>query len=325
MVNSPNARAGAVKEFLRFLAKSPLSSQISMQNLGNPTRSFVTRSNAKKAAVAVGLTTLAVTYAADPYLAPTLIPYLNSKLQDPQKLLLENKLQEAIWHFEQMGEDEKVKELKQQLSQILLHSKGKRLFSGIGGASVKVLLFFGNGISGIFKPYLNSFVNPGAEVAAYKIDQLLNLNLVPLTIPYSYEGVDGSLQVFIQDKSTGGYRFSYQFRRMLLLDYLIGNTDRHMDNWMCTTSGFQAIAIDNAFASGKSEVGAEPRFDSNSGMIFEPTCRRFFLKRLDEATKARLLDLRDEVVSEALLDILDPEAVELILGRLHQLQDYLKI
>ncbi len=310
-VSSPSPGYGAIHGFINYFTKRPLTSLLTSRN--------------KKIAATVVATTGVATYIADPYIAPTVIPFLNKHRQNPEKLIAQNHLQEAIWYYKEAGDEKTANELNKSLLETLSHSKGAPIQTWLGGASLKTVLVFDNGIKGMFKPSeSNKYVNSGAEVAAYALDQLLELNLVPLTIPYNFNGETGSLQYLIRGARTGQYRYSYQYRRMLFLDYLIGNPDRHMDNWMCASTGFRAIAIDNALSFGTEEVRSRTRFNFNYGIISESQGRFFYLPRLDDQIKEKVIKLRDEEIIEALRDTVEPESIELVLGRLHEVQKYLK-
>lgn len=104
-----------------------------------------------------------------------------------------------------------------------------------------------------------------AEKVAYDLDQHLKLDLVPETnfinkpIGPHLEGNTGSLQIFLDTKiykeaaevapftlTTDPEKTSYQ--KFVVFDYLIGNLDRHDENWMIRTEGNHLIevkAIDN--------------------------------------------------------------------------------
>jgi hypothetical protein len=80
------------------------------------------------------------------------------------------------------------------------------------------------------------------EVAAYELDKLLGLGMVPATIERVYDGKRGSLQFWIESRMSEAERlekklqppnsleWNEQIARLRLFDNLIYNTDRHLNN-----------------------------------------------------------------------------------------------
>jgi glycosyltransferase involved in cell wall biosynthesis len=88
------------------------------------------------------------------------------------------------------------------------------------------------------------------ELAAYSTDQMLGFNLVPTTAQGSFDTPDangiGSLQEFVpgsEGRPVAEYPAGDQ-QRMAVLDYVIGNSDRHGSNYLTYRDGRPA-AIDN--------------------------------------------------------------------------------
>jgi len=84
------------------------------------------------------------------------------------------------------------------------------------------------------------------EVAAYELDKLLGLGMVPATVERTYNGKKGSLQFWVTSKMSEAERFKKklqpptkfdwdeQIARIRMFDNLIYNTDRHMNNLLIT-------------------------------------------------------------------------------------------
>ena len=80
------------------------------------------------------------------------------------------------------------------------------------------------------------------EVAAYEIDKLLGLNMVPVTVERSYKGNNGSLQIWVPNCMSEGDRVKKQMHppdelvwrqataKMRVFDELIYNSDRNQGN-----------------------------------------------------------------------------------------------
>ena len=84
------------------------------------------------------------------------------------------------------------------------------------------------------------------EIAAYELDKLLGLGMVPATVERLYDGKRGSLQYFVDSKMSEAERvqkklqppssfdWDEQVARIRLFDNLIYNTDRHLNNLLIT-------------------------------------------------------------------------------------------
>lgn len=89
------------------------------------------------------------------------------------------------------------------------------------------------------------------EVATYRIDRELGFGNVPTTVQRTVSGKDGSFQQWVPNASPGWQHMERgsvkpnitQLKRMKALDHLIGNLDRHGNNWLVT--GKKPVAIDN--------------------------------------------------------------------------------
>lgn len=114
-----------------------------------------------------------------------------------------------------------------------------------------------SGMQGVFKPQSGErdarpAIPRGTywrrEIAAYRLDRLLGLNLVPTTVPREIDGEQGSFQAFVDEdvRPPGEYALIDQ-QWMAVLDFLIANSDRHNANWMTQEDGRPA-ATDNGLS-----------------------------------------------------------------------------
>jgi hypothetical protein len=97
------------------------------------------------------------------------------------------------------------------------------------------------------------------EIAAYEVDKIIGLGLVPATVERSIRGQVGSLQWWVQSKMSEAERitqairptdldtFSKAMHTMRLFDELIYNVDRHMNN-VLVTEDFDLRLIDHSRA-----------------------------------------------------------------------------
>ena len=93
-----------------------------------------------------------------------------------------------------------------------------------------------------------------AEVAAYELDKILGLNMVPPTVVRRIEGDSGSLQYWVEgtelyrdvmDETPRTPAWSRQLSRMKMFDCLIHNDDRNAQNFL-VDEDFTIILIDHS-------------------------------------------------------------------------------
>lgn len=97
------------------------------------------------------------------------------------------------------------------------------------------------------------------EVAAYRIDRMIGLGLVPATVEREYRGKPGSLQWWLESEWSEASRrrnniqppdadaWEREQMKMRLFDNLLFNWDRHMNN-ILITKDFQLRLIDHSRA-----------------------------------------------------------------------------
>jgi hypothetical protein len=110
-----------------------------------------------------------------------------------------------------------------------------------------------------------------AEIAAYELDKMLGLNMVPPTVERIIEGRFGSIQLWVngcrsyndvQEKTPATSDWNHQVARMNLFDALIGNVDRNGANLLVDPDS-EMVLIDHVFAfSNETELRNPPtQFD----------------------------------------------------------------
>ena len=105
----------------------------------------------------------------------------------------------------------------------------------------------------VFKKIDENLDNWRNEVAAYELDKLLGIGMVPPTVDRTVGGRQGDLQLWVtgstMDKYDGGFpvieRWRDQVSVMWLFDDLIANVDRHMNNGMVSPER-RLMLIDNS-------------------------------------------------------------------------------
>ena len=133
------------------------------------------------------------------------------------------------------------------------------------------------------------------EIAAYHVDLIIGLGLVPATVPRRVDGKPGSLQWFVDGTMTeekriaqhlvspDEERWSQQVFTMRLFDQLIANADRNLGN-ILITGDFQIRLIDHSRS-----------FRSNRSLTKPETLLRFSRSLLDGISRLEKKDLQKRV------------------------------
>ena len=151
------------------------------------------------------------------------------------------------------------------------------------------------------------------EIAAYELDKVLKLDMVPPTVARRLEGVEGAAQLWVEDivdSVAGGppdesrrAAWNDQLARMTMFDNLIGNRERNRAN-MLHDARWNLILIDHsrAFGTGTELVHKMDRIDEDCWTRIDGLTRA----QLDAALRAWLgaseigaiLDRRDKMRAE---------------------------
>ena len=202
------------------------------------------------------------------------------------------------------------------LEYLLTH--GEILSSSIDQAGRKIVAVRGDGttISAVFTEDENrKGVNP--ELAAYRLDRLLKLDMVPVTVAREVDGEKGSLQFVPENTRTEQYRSTSgggadawcplpdQWGAMYIFDALVYNPGRGSTNILYNLENWQVILNGNDKAFGTKRL-------SSTYLGEAPLNINSYWKRA-------LTRLDDETLETNLGDVLDKRRIKSLASRRDQL------
>jgi hypothetical protein len=151
------------------------------------------------------------------------------------------------------------------------------------------------------------------DVAAYKLDRILDLQMVPTSVLATVDGDDGALSDGVenavnerdrleQNLPFGGYCDQWeQYRLRFIYDILIYNEDRNLTNILWTKDDYMLRFIDHTLEFRSTEK--------------RPRQYRKMTLELSDLLRARLEGLNEAVLQRELGDYLHPRQIEAILAR----------
>lgn len=156
------------------------------------------------------------------------------------------------------------------------------------------------------------------EVAAYRIDRLLGLGMVPPTVIRTIDGVEGSLQLYVEGAVNEVNRsqedmglddseaIERQLDRVRVFDWLILNPDRPDDNLLYTPGDWRVHLIDQSQAFVLPTHGR--------------TGARSRVPDIDDGLKARIVAVDEGALATAVESLLEPAEIEALLARFRKAQ-----
>jgi len=170
-------------------------------------------------------------------------------------------------------------------------------------------------LDAFFTPASRASIRP--DVAAYRLDRLIGLDMVPVTVAREFEGEPGSLQfepdrvITEPERSAQGVGGSAwcplrdQFQSMYVFDSLIFNEGRTPDRIRYSSESYQLIL-----------VGHENSLSTRRG---RPPHLAELQLSIGAAWEQALADLTEESLGEALGDVLDRRRIRALLQRRDEL------
>jgi hypothetical protein len=154
------------------------------------------------------------------------------------------------------------------------------------------------------------------EIAAYKLDKLLKLDMVPPSVERQLQGTAGAAQLWVENVVDGKGKESpaesrraawdAQVVRMTMFDNLIGNRERNREN-MLRDANWNLILIDHSRA-----------FGTDTELVHKMT-------RIDEDCWARMDGLTRGQLDAALRAWLDESEIRAILDRRDRMKAEIKL
>lgn len=167
----------------------------------------------------------------------------------------------------------------------------------------------------LFKTFHRAHDSWKREVAAYELDKLLGLGMVPPTVERNLKGRRGCLQLWVEGEIMAEWTnrppdiesWRRQVSAMWLFDYLTANTDRHLNNALASDDG-RLVLIDNSRAF-KTYDGIVAGIDEARGA----TRARFWLVEYDRNRERFDTRYEDELIER--LRSLDASVLKRAIGR----------
>ena len=235
-------------------------------------------------------------------------------------LLERGRLQEAAWLLREAGDTARADEVLDRLETILKSWPVEASPAAMDsqGVSYTWRLRHGQGVRSVFKLAGSDIFCPECdvdrEVAAYRVDEVLDVDLTPMTVFARITNPDGdtlsgSAQYFMVGAELpepgAGKPDALRF-----FDVVIGNSDRHPENWLIVDGRVVAIDHNRAFEyqpTTRPTTCWETEIDSiaRPGELGRPWQRyralpadsfRAALAGVDTALVARFLDMRAPII-----------------------------
>lgn len=197
----------------------------------------------------------------------------------PLEILSRGGFQESVWALYALRYEDLALTLKQALTHYLENAPVTLKNTHLGKDAVDGMTevyeaSLPGGIDGYWKPKNSDWrSNYEHEIAGYQLDQLWKLNFVPITVLRIIDGTVGSLQIKVHLKTAlaMGRDFKTPNTKMLVFDYLIRNTDRHLKNFGYLYDDYFHTYYQVAFDHSLAFFTSDGFFGSRKGAVSAPS------------------------------------------------------
>ncbi len=224
-------------------------------------------------------------------------------------------LQEVVWRLDEGGFATEATAMQELIEDVLTNAKIVSMDDqSLEGSTGAQLLEFDSGLRGVFKGYWER------EVAVYRFDQLIGLNVFPITVPRRMDGYqgNGSVQLFI-DGANGDFHRQYASYAKLIgipetdrpyaknrtFSLLMLDIDSNPSNNLATISG-RTMKIDAGQAFSNKYSADEIKENIKNAQYY-----------LDDDFIARLDRITPEQLEAIFQPLFEPEISEEMVSALH--------
>lgn len=239
-------------------------------------------------------------------------PPIGSPATDVEALVATGRLQEAAWAARAVGDTARADALLARLDAVLRAPPRRAAPLGMDsqGVSYTFRLHHDGGVQSIFKVDGSDIFCPSCgasrEVAAYRIDRLLGLDLTPLTVPREVvdrgDTLRGSAMYFVGGATEPAELGVEKPDRLRLFDAIIGNSDRHAGNWLILEDGSVAAIDHNRAFEYRPSTRPKTCWETEVDSLRAPGSLG--------APYDRYRALPDDSLAAAVADVLEPALVE---------------
>ncbi len=259
------------------------------------------------------------------------------------ELMARGQYQRAVWRLRTIGQSVPAQRLESWIDRDVLRDDDVEKSSPLGGGfTTTTILTFPYGVRGVYKPAPASFFslqgfrdsvagNFKSEVAAYRMDRLLDLNLVPLTKEVTLAKGRGSLQYFVNKTTSGRLMVEVDMNHPIragkwslpsgraahpkdvkMFDWLISNWDRNLDNYLLSNDG-RFILIDHGCS-----------FEAS--IFFRPSHQKMeeIIPSLNLYQKIAQINKTPELIDEEISNLVPSSKIAVIKSKIKSVVEYIE-
>jgi hypothetical protein len=245
--------------------------------------------------------------------------------RDLGSLVGQGRWQEAAWRARESGDPATAAKIEKRLARYLETAPfvKEKEFAKSGSSEV-YFVDLGRGVRGVFKPSpkfwrarrimpFHDDFSAERELAGHAFDRAVNGHMVPVTVKRKIDGMEGSLQVWVNFDAGATPAAASKFRaedRLAVMDYMMGTFDRSPANRPSLNGA--PVAIDQGLAF----IGKAPHY--SFGIKAPPSAAEIGDLAKYGAALRSFQDLDPEKIRTAISPFLKAEEVEQCLARVRK-------